>query len=289
MAEEQRLEKPVGNRAAVHRHERALAVVLVPQVQLLRNALLAHARFAAHQHAVIAVGKGAHLGQQRLHRFGVRHQHIGRLRRNLARAQLPHQLGDHRAQLRAGEVVRQHVQILGRISARIALARTRRNPDHRHALQQLGGMRQPAAVDDRDTDDRHRGTQRGTAILRRRRQAIGPDHLHVEARHAPRDAVEDVGFAFPDKEVEFVEVGGGGIHRRGASIHQLGVLATEGLQVNVEVRPSSRPSVLPSRLEMRLPTEFRMGCSSCRSRAEDRGKQRCAAVALPRPSRLDTR
>jgi hypothetical protein len=39
------------------------------------------------------------------------------------------------------------------------------------------------------------------------RQAVGPDHFHVEARHAPRDAVEDVGFAFPDKEVEFVEVG----------------------------------------------------------------------------------
>jgi hypothetical protein len=42
-----------------------------------------------------------------------------------------------------------------------------------------------------------------------RRQPIGPDHFHVEARHAPRDAVEDVGFAFPDKEVEFVEMGGG--------------------------------------------------------------------------------
>ncbi|MDT4881344.1 hypothetical protein FQZ97_1171990 [compost metagenome] len=68
MTEEERLEEAVRNRAAVHRHERALAVVLVPQVQLLRDALLAHARFAAHQHAVVAVGKGTHFGQQRLHR-----------------------------------------------------------------------------------------------------------------------------------------------------------------------------------------------------------------------------
>ncbi len=68
VAEEKRFEQAVGNRAAVHRHERALAVVLVPQVQLLRNALLAHARFAAHQHAVVAVGKGGHFGKQRFHR-----------------------------------------------------------------------------------------------------------------------------------------------------------------------------------------------------------------------------
>ncbi|MNT73670.1 hypothetical protein D3C72_2124030 [compost metagenome] len=69
-------------------------------------------------------------------------------------------------------------------------------------------MRQPAAIDDGDADDRDGRAQCDTAVLLGRRQAIGPDDFHVEARHAPRNAVEDVGFAFPDKEVEFVEVGG---------------------------------------------------------------------------------
>jgi hypothetical protein len=213
VAEEERLEEPVGNRAAVHRHERALAVVLVPEVQLLRDALLAHAGLAAHQHAVVAVGKGAHLGQQRLHGLRVRHQHVGRLRRHFARAQLPHQLGDHRAQLGAGEVVGQHVQVLGRIGARVALARARGHPDHRHALQPLGGLREAAAVDHRHADDRHRRARRHAPLGLGRREAVGPDDLHVEARHAPRDALEDVGFAFPDKEVEFVEVGGTHMYR----------------------------------------------------------------------------
>lgn len=80
VAEEQRLEQPIGNRAAVHRHERALAVLLVPDVKLLRDALLAHAGLAAHQHRMVAVRKGAHFGEQPLHRIGMRHQHVGRLR-----------------------------------------------------------------------------------------------------------------------------------------------------------------------------------------------------------------
>ncbi|MDT4859310.1 hypothetical protein FQZ97_938130 [compost metagenome] len=209
MAEEQRLEQPIGNRTAVHRHERALAVLLVPDVKLLRNPLLAHAGLAAHQHRMVAVRKGAHFGEQPFHCIGMRHQHVGRLRRDITRTQLPHQLRHHRAQLGAGEVVGQDVQVLGRIRARIALARGGRDPDHGHALQQLGRVRKTAAIDDGDADDRDGRTQRDTAVLLRRRQAIGPDDFHVEARHAPRNAVEDVGFAFPDKEVEFVEVGGG--------------------------------------------------------------------------------
>src|SRR5256885_1886689 len=70
MAEEQGLEQPVRDGAAVDHHEGALAVAVVALVQPLGNAFLAHAGLADDEHAVLAVGKGVHVAQQALHAVG---------------------------------------------------------------------------------------------------------------------------------------------------------------------------------------------------------------------------
>lgn len=80
MAEEQRFEQAVGNRAAVHGHEFAMPVARMFFVQQLRDALLADAGFAVQQHVGVAIGERIDFVQQGLHRFRVRDE-FGRMRR----------------------------------------------------------------------------------------------------------------------------------------------------------------------------------------------------------------
>ena len=123
-------------------------------------------------------------------------------------AQLRNELADHAAQLRAGEVERQHVRVFGRPRRGVDLARRRADPHHGNAVRGLPvGRHQRAAVDRRDADDRKRRPRRDA--LGRERRAVGADHFDVEARHAACDAVDDVRLAFPHIEVDFVDFGWG--------------------------------------------------------------------------------
>jgi len=108
----------------------------------------------------------------------------------------------------AGEVERQDMRVLGRIHGRVVVARRGADPHHRHAVSGLPvAQDQRAAVDHRDADDGERRPQR--RAFGGDGDVVGADHLDVEARHAARDPVDDVGLAFPDVDIEFVDFGGG--------------------------------------------------------------------------------
>ena len=177
-------------------------------VQQLRDALLADTGFAMHQHARVAVGKRVDFVQQRLHALRVGDHRVRLVRLGAVRAQLQHQLHDHAAQFGAGEVERQDMRIVGRVSRRVVVARRGADPHHGHAVRGLPvAHEQRAAVDHRDADDRKRRPQRGP--FRRDRDIVRADHFDVEARHAARDPVDDVGLALPDVDIEFLDFGGG--------------------------------------------------------------------------------
>jgi hypothetical protein len=119
VAEEQRLEQAVGDRPAIDRDKRAIAVAGIPFMKQLRDALLADAGLPMDQHARVAIGKRLGLAQEGLHRLGIRDQRSRGLGSSAMGAHLQSELRHHAAEFGAGEVGRENMRILGRIQRRI--------------------------------------------------------------------------------------------------------------------------------------------------------------------------
>ncbi|MNS86832.1 hypothetical protein D3C72_1207470 [compost metagenome] len=196
VAEELGLEQAVRNRPAVHGDERPLAVSSVALVEQPRDALLAGAGLAVQHHVAAEVRVGIHLRHQLQHgrRAG---DEVGHVRAGGSGGQqLRHQLADLRAQVGAGEVVRQDVRVLGRKAAGVDFPVRRAHPDHRHAVRGLPVERELGRADGRGAD--HGDAWLHARLGGQRVQRAGADHLHAQRREEARHAVCNLVLAFPD-------------------------------------------------------------------------------------------